>query len=119
MRVAQVHNVKHDVANGIFKTVAGLVTHLPSVGIEVEAWNYEPNVSKVTFREVNGVTVIDLPAYTRGKSMLKRLPSVTIDFVNERQAQLDLVHFHSVFIPNNQWLAKALRVPYVVTPNGG
>jgi glycosyltransferase involved in cell wall biosynthesis len=119
MRVAQVHNVKHDVANGIYKTVAGLATHLPSVGIEVEAWHFEPAVSQVTFREVRGVTVIDLPARARGRAMLMRLPAVTRDFIRQRQAQVDLVHFHSVFIPNNPWLARSLRLPYVVTPNGG
>ena len=119
MKVAQVYDVRHEAANGVYKTVAGLVKWLPSVGVEGEAWNLTPDVSTVTFRQVAGVTVVDLPAHRRGKAMVLRLPAVTREFIEERQNEVDLINFHSVFIPSNAWLAKVLRKPYVITPNGG
>lgn len=119
MRVAHVHDVKTEAANGVYKTVLGLVTHLPNEGVEVEAWNITPDVKSIGQRNVNGTPVYDLPAHKRAWGAIAGLPAVTRAFVRERQASVDLVHFHSVFIPNNIWAAKDVTKPYIVTPNGG
>src|SRR6202011_1407734 len=39
-------------------------------------------------------------------------------FVMARQKEIDLVHFHSGFIPEASAMAALLRVPYVCAPNG-
>lgn len=119
MKVVQVCDIRTDMANGVYKTVAGLATALPRAGVKVESWNLSPTVTTIAERTVNGVRVVDLPTRSRAQSMLRGLPKATRDFIVTRQHDFDLIHFHSVFIANNVHAAALLKVPYIVTSHGG
>jgi glycosyltransferase involved in cell wall biosynthesis len=120
VKVAHLHDVRLEAANGIYKTVAGLAAHLPNEGVTVEAWHLDTKATTVSQRQVGATTVFDLPARARGASALRGLPAETKAWIDRRQREVDLVHIHSAFLPNNVWVAKRLTaVPYVVTAHGG
>jgi glycosyltransferase involved in cell wall biosynthesis len=118
IRVAHAGNYKPGNANGVNQTIAGLAKHLPKENIEVELWNFTPKVAAVRKRQVDNVNIFDLPS-NRGRFLnLVFMPRTTRRFLKQRSQEVDLVHLHSVFTPENLW-ASRLGTPYVVTPNGG
>jgi glycosyltransferase involved in cell wall biosynthesis len=119
IRVAHVGNFVRSSASGVDRTIAGLVTHLGRLGIEPEVWHLSPDHGSVSTRSTESVNVIQLPAYHRAKSAAVGLPEETVRFVRGRRDEIDLLHLHSVFIPDNVRLAKVAGLPYVLTPNGG
>ena len=119
IRVAHVGELAVVSASGVDRTVAGLVTHLGRCGIEPEVWHLSPNNGSVSERPAGPVTVFELPADGRAKSAAFGLPEATRRFIRERAPDIDLLHLHSVFIPDNVSVARLAGVPYVLTPNGG
>jgi glycosyltransferase involved in cell wall biosynthesis len=119
IRVAHVAEFSETSASGVDRTVAGLVSHLDPYGVEPEVWHVSSNHVSVMQRWVGSVRVIDLPAYSRGRSALLGLPAATRHFIAERRNRIDVLHLHSVFIPDNVWVARIARRPYVLTPHGG
>jgi glycosyltransferase involved in cell wall biosynthesis len=119
IRVAHIGAFVGSSASGVDRTLAGLVTHLGRYGIETEVWHLSPPQRSVTERVDGSVRVLELPAFGRAKSAAFGLPASTRAFVRERRAEMDLLHLHSVFIPDNVWIAREAGLPYVVTPNGG
>ena len=59
MQVAHVGNYKPDSANGVDKTVAGLVRYLPTQGVHTEVWHFTPRVDRVKERTVEEITIFD------------------------------------------------------------
>jgi glycosyltransferase involved in cell wall biosynthesis len=119
LRVAHVSNYNAQSANGVEKTVAGLVSWLPRCGVQVEVWHLTTASTRIKERDVGGIRVIDLPAYGRPWNFLGGLTPTAREFVREQQCAVDLVHFHSAFIADHVWLAGRLHTPYLLTPNGG
>jgi glycosyltransferase involved in cell wall biosynthesis len=117
MRVAHIGNYKPDSPNGVDKTIAGLVRHLPAHGIEVEVWHPTASVTALRERREDGVLVFDMPVRRVFKG-ISRLGRAAHAFAVERARSTQLLHFHSVFQPENLVLSR-LGLPYVVTPNGG
>ena len=99
IRVAHVGNYNPDSADGTEKTIAGFVKWLPRYGVDVEVWQPDPRALTVRERERDGVRIFDLPAYRWPSNFLHGLAGQTRAFVLERQRAVDLVHFHSAFIP--------------------
>jgi glycosyltransferase involved in cell wall biosynthesis len=118
MRVAHLGNYKPGSANGVNQTIAALATHLPKHGIDVELWHFTDKVATVQERSVDGIKIIDLPAYSSRWRNTVFMKKATRNFLDEQARHVDLLHLHSVFMPENLW-ATALDVPYVLTPNGG
>ena len=119
IRVAHVGNYNPDSADGTKKTIAGFVEWLPRYGVNVEVWQPDPHALTVRERERDGVRIFDLPAYRWPSNFLLGLARQTRAFVLERQRAVNLVHFHSAFIPENSAIASLTNLPYIVTPNGG
>lgn len=119
MKVVQVSDIRDEIANGVYMAVAGLASHLPRAGVEVEAWHLSTDVKVIGQRQVRGVTVFDLPAHRKAASLVRGLPAATREFIRRRQNEADVVHLHSVFIPDNIWLSRLLTVPYILTSHGG
>jgi Glycosyl transferase 4-like domain len=119
MRVARVGNYRRESANGIEKSLAGSVSRLPLYGVQIEIWHFTTTVTHMREYKIDGIHVFDLPVYGRPLNFLRSLTPAARLFVQRRQRTVDLVHFHSVFIPEHVWLAPDLRVPYILTPNGG
>lgn len=117
MRVAHIGNYKPDSANGVDKTIVGLVRHLPEQGIEVEVWHPSRRTRRIERRIEGGVLVYDLPIRRPFKGLCL-LTGEAASFVRSRAPVVDLLHFHSVFLSENLKIA-SVGVPYVVTPNGG
>jgi glycosyltransferase involved in cell wall biosynthesis len=117
MHVAHIGDYKPDTSNGVNKTVAALARHTPSHGIQVELWHFTARTNRVRERVVDGVQIFDLPIYSGRWLRTIRLPAETSRFLRRRRQDVDLLHLHSGFAPENLWAAN-LGVPYVVTPNG-
>ena len=119
IRVAHVGALVGSSASGVDRTLAGLVTHLDRYGIRPEVWELSPRYRAISQRQEGPVRVVHLPAFGRAKSSISGLPPATRRFIDERRAEIDVLHLHSVFIPANVWVAKAAGIPYVLTPHGG
>jgi glycosyltransferase involved in cell wall biosynthesis len=119
IRVAHVAELLETSVSGVDRTVAGLVTHLERFGVMPEVWHVSNHYSSVQERRSGSVRVFELPAYARMRSAVSRLPRSTRRFIRERRDQIDMLHLHSVFIPDNVWAAREARLPYVITPHGG
>jgi len=117
MHVAHIGDYKPDTSNGVNKTVAALARHTPFHGIQVELWHFTARTNCVRERVVDGVQIFDLPIYPQRWLRTIRLPAETARFLRRRSQDVDLLHLHSAFAPENLWAAN-LGVPYVVTPNG-
>lgn len=117
MRVAHVGNYKPDSSNGVDKTIAGLVSHLPPHGVAVEVWHPTQKARSIGQRVEDGVTIHDLPVVKKFKGHCA-FGRDTAAFLAGRAKSVDLLHFHSVFLRENLKLAE-LGIPYIVTPNGG
>jgi glycosyltransferase involved in cell wall biosynthesis len=119
IRVAHVAELSERSASGVDRTVAGLVTHLERFGVMPEVWYVSNRYTSVQERRSGSVRVFELPAHPRMRSAVSRLPGSTRRFIRERRHQIDMLHLHSVFIPDNVWVAREARLPYVITPHGG
>ena len=119
IRVAHVAHFSETSASGVDHMVFGLVSHLESDDVRAEVWDLNPSHESVTERRVGSVSVFQLPSRTRVRSSLLGLPEATRRFIRERRDGIDLLHLHSVFIPENVWVARSARLPYVLTPHGG
>lgn len=118
IRVAHFGTYGVDTADGTEKTLSGLVTFLPGHGVTSEVWQRSVGAQTVQQRVVDGCLVWDLPAYPWPASFARGLTPAAREFVKSRQDQVDLVHFHSGFIPEAPAVAALLRIPYVCAPNG-
>jgi len=96
-----------------------LVAHLEPFGVIAEVWHLSPHHTSVRERTSGSVPVFELPARSRIGSIAMRLPTTTRRFIRARSHEIDVLHLHSVFIPDNVWVAREAGVPYVLTPNGG
>jgi glycosyltransferase involved in cell wall biosynthesis len=71
-----------------------------------------PDASARSFAKETGIRFVQLPEIWTGPTISK-MPSAALP---------DIVHMHSVFIPQQWALGRALDelfIPYVITPNGG
>jgi glycosyltransferase involved in cell wall biosynthesis len=119
IRVAHVAGFSESSASGVDHMVFGLVSHLDSDDVRAEVWDLNPSHASVTERRAGSVKVFQLPSRTRAQSSLLGLHEATRRFIRERRDSIDLLHLHSVFIPENVWVARSARLPYVLTPHGG
>jgi glycosyltransferase involved in cell wall biosynthesis len=119
IRVAHVGGYALETTDGVQKTIAGLVDQLPRFSVEVEFWSPSSEIEEPRLTHVNNWPVLELPVRRRPWNAISGLPRATQEAVRQRERQVDLVHFHSVFVPENAWIARLLNIPYVTTPNGG
>jgi glycosyltransferase involved in cell wall biosynthesis len=99
--------------------VSGLLAHLGAHGVVGEIWNLRQAQDAIAETILGSVRNVTLPAYGKSRSALFGLPETTRRFLDERRTEIDLLHLHSVFIPDNVWIAKRIGLPYVITPHGG
>ena len=118
MRIAHVGNFKTDSANGVDRTVHGLAVNTARLGVDVEVWHLSRKSTVIGKRIESGVTVYDLPRPGDLRALVSGLGPEIEAFINNRSSEVDLVHFHSVFVPENVLLSR-FGFPFVVTPNGG
>lgn len=101
-----------DSANGVDKTVYHLSRAQAMLGHDVAVFS-------ITAKPPIPIDRVTVKTYSPEKLPI-RLPRGLIEDLFIRKP--DVVHLHSVYIPQNAFLAKHLRsqrIPYVVTPNGG
>ena len=119
IRVAHVGAYAPETAGGVQKTIAGLADHLPQFGVQVEFWRPSSEIAEPRLTHIDNWPVLELPARRRPWNAMAGLSRATQEAVRQRERQVDLVHFHSVFVPENAWIARLLNIPYLTTPNGG
>lgn len=119
MRIAVVGRLDEgDSADGVATALTNLVQALSErAHIDLEVWQ-PSEVSEVTERSVGGIPVFDIPSLG-SSSILRGLPRATEHWLQQRRDRVDLLHLHSVFIPDHVWIARRARKPYVITPHGG
>ena len=114
MRIAHflIGRCNPDSANGVDKTVFNLTKHQAALG----HW-----VSLLTLTKKSPIIIPDVQvsAYPPLRNPFALPKKLFNDLINVRP---DIVHLHSVYIPQNwkltRWL-KEKNIPYVITPNGG
>jgi glycosyltransferase involved in cell wall biosynthesis len=119
IRVAHVGGYALETVDGVQKTIAGLADHLPRSNIQVEFWSPSSEIAEPNLTHVGSWPALELPARRRPWNAVAGLPRATQEAVRQRERQVDLVHFHSVFVPENAWIARLLNIPYLTTTNGG
>jgi len=119
IRVAHVAEWADRSTSGVHRTVAGLVSHLDHYGVRSEVWHLSPNHATTSETRAGSVRITRLPAFRRPRSAVSGLPTATRAYIRSRRAEIDLLHLHSVFIPDNAWVVRVAERPYVLTPNGG
>ena len=118
MRVAHVGNYKAESTNGDDQAIVRYAELLPVNGFEVELWHFTPEVDAVGERRVDDVRIFDVPCHRRRWQNVVHVPKETRYFLEQRLQQVDLVHLHSVFRPENLWVGR-LGSRYIVSPHGG
>ncbi len=121
--VAHIGPYEPDSPNGVNRCLVSMVRHLPGAGVRCEVWHFTDRAGQPSSRTVDGVRVVDLPTRSSvrppGVRRLPwRLPGVTRAWLADRAGQVDMLHLHSVYRPDNV-LSGRLGLPYVLTPHGG
>lgn len=101
-----------DSANGVDKTVYYLSKHQAALGHDVAVFS-------ITLKPALPVPSVTVKTYQPRKFPFLLPDNLLRDLLEWRP---DIVHLHSVYIPQNAVLAMWLKkhqIPYVVTPNGG
>lgn len=119
LRVAHVGKYAPESATGPSKAITAMLKYLPRYDVQVELWHFDRRCSEVTWRDIDGIPVLHLPKRRRHTGFLIDLPRRVQDALIARSVDVDLVHFHSVFIAENVRAASLLSVPYVISPRGG
>jgi glycosyltransferase involved in cell wall biosynthesis len=119
LRVAHVGSYAPDSPIGPQKAIAGMLQNLPRHGVDVELWHFARHAHEVAWEEIDGIRVLNLPRRGRLTGFLTGLPKPTKEALRARSTQVDLVHFHSVFIAENARMRSLLRIPYIISPRGG
>jgi glycosyltransferase involved in cell wall biosynthesis len=117
LRVAHVGELVPESANGVHRTIHGLLKYLPRHGIDVELWTLSIHARTPQTIHLRGMPILELPSRQRPLS-LACLPKMSRVEIRARASDVDIVHFHSAFVPENVWAAKLIDVPYLITPNG-
>jgi len=118
LRVAHFGTYGVDTADGTEKTLSGLVAFMAEHGVSSEVWQRGVGTPTVQQRVVGDCQVWEVPAYPWPASFARGLMPAARQFVKSRQEHIDLVHFHSGFVPEAPAVAALLRIPYVCAPNG-
>jgi glycosyltransferase involved in cell wall biosynthesis len=103
-------------ADGVTKTIEGLVTHLSEFGIDVEVWQFGDDIFARKEDWVNNIRVLQIPRLW--KAVPTRAPKYRSKLIAPFAEGIDLLHLHSVFRSDNV-CASHFGIPYVLTPNGG
>ncbi|MEQ8172137.1 MAG: glycosyltransferase [Candidatus Eremiobacterota bacterium] len=119
MKVIHIGNYKPESANGVNKTIAGLVKYLYTEGINVELWHFTSKVNEIKDRKIDGIQIFDLPYFSSQILNLFTFPKSTQKFLRERQKKVDLLHLHSVFRIDNIKVSQVSGLPYIITPHSG
>lgn len=101
-----------DSANGVDKTVYYLTKYQATLGHEVA-------VLSLTGKNALPIPNVTIHAYHPPRNVFS-LPKKLLGDLSKWKP--DVVHMHSVYVPQNAALARQLRktgVPYIVTPHGG
>ena len=104
---------------GVGKTILEQTRALAQAGAEVEIWHLGGTSGDPEKEDLEEAFPLwKLPIEASRFWQLIRLPKTTRKWIESRRDEIEVVHFHSVFTPQNCHLSK-LGIPYVITPNGG
>ncbi len=118
MRVAHVAPKGVHPYSGLLASLVAMAAGLAERGVEVEVWQLHewPPVDTAELSrtlEGSGVEFVRMDPQTERWGRPALTPSQL------RSRAVDVAHVHGVFNPTNNFLARDLEVPYVVSPHGG
>lgn len=115
LRVAHVGDCNASLANGVAQAVWWIAAGQVSAGARV--FVYRIGERRVNDEPIDGVTRRTFPA-----DLPLGCSRQLARWIAKNNDAVDLIHFHSVFIPRHAMLARACRasgMPYVTAPHGG
>lgn len=118
LTVAQVGTYRPDAASGVSQAIGGLISHLSGAGVSVQLWNFTSAVNGPVSLERRNFTEYQLPRYKTRIPRVVKLKSSAAEFLTDAHQSVDILHLHSVFVPEHNWLSK-LGIPYVLSPHAG
>jgi glycosyltransferase involved in cell wall biosynthesis len=118
INIVHVGAYAREIADGVAKTLTGLVDNMPNEIINVQIWQFKGGIKRINSYLNNSIRIIELPCFSNRFISTFVLPQKTKEFIKNEARHIDVFHIHSVFIPENIWISK-LNKPYVLTPNGG
>lgn len=119
MRIVHIGNLESftkDTANGVKQVIYHVACEQVKQNNEVFVYIYGNTKTIIYTRTCEGVTVVKFPANKLGGFLLSKEMK---EHIKSNKDNVDLIHFHSVFIPSNNQIARITNIPYVITPHGG
>jgi glycosyltransferase involved in cell wall biosynthesis len=105
--------------DGAAAALRGQVDSLQAQGTKVSVWQFDVGVNEVHSSTLeSGVTIHRIPRFRQHFLAAVAVPKAARHWIAKHLSHVDFFHLHSVFTPQNNFLAK-LGVPYGVTPQGG
>jgi glycosyltransferase involved in cell wall biosynthesis len=105
-------------ANGVSRAALNWARVLPDFDIDVEIWDFSFTVNSVIDERSELCRIFRLPCYRSPLLGMLSLPRDTRRFLEKRIKCVSAIHLHSVFRPENHWVAR-LGLPFVVSPHNG
>jgi glycosyltransferase involved in cell wall biosynthesis len=118
-RVVHVGTYLNPACDGAAAALRGQVDALQAQGTRVSVWQFEVGIDDVHSASLeSGVTVHKIPRFRQPLLAAMATPKAARRWIASQLPQVDFIHLHSVFSPQNNFAAR-LGVPYGVTPQGG
>lgn len=117
--VVHVGSYLNSACDGAAAALRGQVDSLHAQGIKVSVWQFQVGINEVHSTTLEtGVTVHMIPRFRQPLLAAVAVPKAAKHWIARQMPQVDFVHLHSVFTPQNNFAAR-LGVTYGVTPQGG
>jgi glycosyltransferase involved in cell wall biosynthesis len=117
MRIAHVVPAGVHPYSGLLTALVHLASALATRKHRLEVWHFGPwspeAVPLSRLLDAAGVERVTLPPESAPFQIRRRVTELV-----EAQ-RLQIIHLHGVFSPYNNWLARSLAVPFVISPHGG
>jgi len=117
--VVHVGTYLNPACDGAAAALRGQVDALRAQGTKVSVWQFEVGINEVHSVSLeSGVAVHKIPRFRQPLLAAMATPKAARHWIASQLLQVDFIHLHSVFSPQNNFAAK-LGVPYGITPQGG
>lgn len=117
--VVHVGTYLNPACDGAAAALRGQVDALKAQGTRVSVWQFEVGIDEVHSTSLeSGVTVHKIPRFRQPLLAAMAVTRSARRWMASQLPQVDFFHLHSVFSPQNNFIAR-LGVPYGVTPQGG
>lgn len=119
MNIAHFGVYKPESANGVNKVIASLSKEQARHGNQVYIYSLDLNEDEIVNENKEGINIVH---FKKLENKGFKLPKKFIEYIKNNKDNIDIIHLHSVYMPENCMLAKLVKkvgIRYIVTPHGG